>query len=108
MDHCEDKIEYSCENQEKQEKDEEEEDWTEFLSQDTSMFDDCKLTNVKLYLNLDFYPYDMNLDFNKNKIAELYNIYSRFRKVYYGSDNDEALLILCKFLLTARSQSSIG
>ena len=70
------------------------------LSQDTSMFDDCKLTNVKLYLNSDFYPYDdMNLDFNKNKIAVLYDMYSRFRKVYYGSDNDEALLTVRKFLL---------
>ncbi|XP_077258285.1 uncharacterized protein LOC143895193 [Temnothorax americanus] len=34
------------------------------MSQDVSVFDDCNLTNVKLYLNSEFYPYDdLNLDF---------------------------------------------
>ncbi|XP_024868963.1 uncharacterized protein LOC112452793, partial [Temnothorax curvispinosus] len=34
------------------------------MSQNVSVFDDCNLTNVKLYLNSEFYPYDdMNLDF---------------------------------------------
>ncbi|XP_071642932.1 uncharacterized protein [Temnothorax longispinosus] len=35
------------------------------MSQNVSVFDDCNLTNVKLYLNSEFYPYDdMNLDFD--------------------------------------------
>ncbi|XP_050453263.1 uncharacterized protein LOC126852467 [Cataglyphis hispanica] len=69
------------------------------LLQDASMFDDCKLTNVKLYLNSDFYPYDdMNLNFEKNKIAVLYDMYSKFRKTYYGCDKDEALFNLAKFI----------
>ncbi|XP_070165274.1 uncharacterized protein [Polyergus mexicanus] len=69
------------------------------LSEEPSLFDDCKLTNVKLYLNSDFYPYDdMNLDFDKHKVAVLYDMYSKFRKTYYGCDNDEALLNLNKFL----------
>ncbi|XP_070156728.1 uncharacterized protein [Polyergus mexicanus] len=69
------------------------------LSEEPSLFDDCKLTNVKLYLNSDFYPYDdVNLDFDKHKVAVLYNMYSKFRKTYYGCDNDEALLNLNKFL----------
>ncbi|XP_050454178.1 uncharacterized protein LOC126852926 [Cataglyphis hispanica] len=68
------------------------------LLQDPSMFDDCKLTNVKLYLNSDFYPYDdMNLNFEKNKIAVLYDMYSKFRKTYYGCDKDKALFNLAKF-----------
>ncbi|XP_050452190.1 uncharacterized protein LOC126851900 [Cataglyphis hispanica] len=68
------------------------------LLQDASMFDDCKLTNVKLYLNSDFYPYDdMNLNFEKNKIAVLYDMYSKFRKTYYGCDKDKALFNLAKF-----------
>ena len=68
------------------------------LLQDPSMFDDCKLTNVKLYLNSDFYPYDgMNLNFEKSKIAVLYDMYSKFRKTYYGCDKDEALFNLVKF-----------
>ncbi|XP_025270790.1 uncharacterized protein LOC112639839 [Camponotus floridanus] len=50
------------------------------LLQDASRFDACNLTNVKLYLNSDFYPYDdMNLDFDKNKIV-LYDAYARFRR----------------------------
>ncbi|XP_029678050.1 uncharacterized protein LOC115244496 [Formica exsecta] len=70
------------------------------LSEEPSLFDDCKLTNVKLYLNSDFYPYDdMNLDFNKRKVAVLNDMYSKFRRTYYGCDNDEALLNLNKFLI---------
>ncbi|XP_025263181.1 uncharacterized protein LOC112637928 [Camponotus floridanus] len=69
------------------------------LSQDASRFDACNLTNVKLYLNSDFYPYDdMNLDFDKNKIAVLYDAYVRFRRTYYGSASDETLLTMNKFL----------
>ena len=38
-------------------------------------FDHCKLTNVKLYLNSEFYSYDyLNLDFDKYKTAVLYNM----------------------------------
>ena len=43
-------------------------------------FDHCKLTNVKLYLNFEFYPYD---DLNFDKIAVLYNMYVHFRTFYY-------------------------
>lgn len=57
-----------------------------------TIFDECKLTDVKLYLNSDFYPYDsMNLDFDKKKYSILYDMYARFRKSYYGSDNEGAL-----------------
>ncbi|XP_029670935.1 uncharacterized protein LOC115240106 [Formica exsecta] len=70
------------------------------LSEEPSLFDDCKLTNVKLYLNSDFHPYDdMNLDFDKHKVAVLYDMHSKFRRTYYGCDNDEALLNLNKFLI---------
>ncbi|XP_070169717.1 uncharacterized protein [Polyergus mexicanus] len=49
------------------------------LSEEPSLFDNCKLTNVKLHLNSDFYPYDdMNLDFNKRTVAVLYDMYSKF------------------------------
>nr|XP_012234583.1 PREDICTED: uncharacterized protein LOC105679250 [Linepithema humile] len=35
-----------------------------------------------------FYPYDdMNLYFDRNRYAILYNMYARFRKAYYGFDN---------------------
>ncbi|XP_071642950.1 uncharacterized protein [Temnothorax longispinosus] len=38
------------------------------MAADTSRFDDCNLTNVKLYLNSEVYPYDnLNLDFGKHR-----------------------------------------
>jgi len=46
-----------------------------------SRLDDCKLTNAKLYLNSECYPYDdLNLDFNKNRCAILYDLYACFCK----------------------------
>ena len=57
------------------------------MLEDTSRFDHCKLTNVKLYLNSECYPYDdMNLDFEKNRWSILYDTYTRFCKTYYGYD----------------------
>ncbi|RLU15429.1 hypothetical protein DMN91_012423 [Ooceraea biroi] len=47
------------------------------ITRSITRFDDCKLTNVKLYLNSEFYPYDdLNLDFNKKRYAILYDIES--------------------------------
>jgi hypothetical protein len=58
------------------------------LSENDAQFDTYKLTNVKLYLNSAFYPYDdINLDFDKDQFAILYNMYTRFRKVYYECDD---------------------
>jgi len=38
-----------------------------------SVFDDCNLSNVKIYLNSEFYPYDdLNLDFGKKRYAIWY------------------------------------
>ena len=64
-------------------------------------FDHCKLTNVKLYLNSEFYPYDdMNLDFDKYKTAVLYDMYVRFRTSYYqiSRENCETVLNMKNFL----------
>ena len=36
----------------------------------------CQLTNAKLYLNSECYPYnDLNLDFDKNRYTILYDLY---------------------------------
>ncbi|XP_018407683.1 PREDICTED: uncharacterized protein LOC108783581 [Cyphomyrmex costatus] len=46
--------------------------------------DNCKLTNVKLYLNSEFFPYDdLNLNWDKHKTAILYEMFVRFRTSYY-------------------------
>ena len=43
-------------------------------------FDYCKLNNIKLYLNSEFYPYDdLNLDFDKYETAVLYDMYVSVR-----------------------------
>ena len=56
------------------------------LSENVAEFDACKLVNVRLHLNSEFYPYDdMNLNFDKNRFAILYDMYARFHKAYYGS-----------------------
>ena len=47
-------------------------------------FDTCKLINVKLYLNSEFYPYDdLHLDFDKCGTAILYDMYLHFHTSYY-------------------------
>ena len=66
---------------------------------DSAKFDDCTLTNVKLYLNSEFYPYDdMNLDFKKNRFAILYDMYAKFRRSYYANESVDALLDLSQFV----------
>ncbi|XP_036143347.1 uncharacterized protein LOC118645748 [Monomorium pharaonis] len=68
------------------------------MLEDASRFNDCKLTNVKLYLNSECYPYDdMNLDFDKNRWSILYDMYTRFCKDYYGYDNLEPNLSVANF-----------
>ncbi|XP_020297293.1 uncharacterized protein LOC109861865 [Pseudomyrmex gracilis] len=55
------------------------------MSADVTQFDHCQLTNVKLYLNSEFYPYDdLHLNFDRKKYAVLYHMYTHFRKAYYG------------------------
>jgi len=63
------------------------------------VFDDCNLSNVKLYLNSVFYSYDdLNLDFGKKRYAVLFNIYARFRRAYYEIDCFETLLNVLSFI----------
>jgi len=63
------------------------------------VFDNCNLTNVKLYLNSEFYPYDdLNVDFDKNRYVILFDMYAHFRKAYYGYDCYETLFTVITFL----------
>lgn len=59
---------------------------------DCSLFDHCKVTNVKLFLNSQYYPYDsLNLDFDRDKYCILYKMYTRFRQSYYNVSADPLL-----------------
>jgi len=67
------------------------------MSQDANTFDYSLLNNVKFYLNSEFYPY-LNLNFDKNIYAVLFDMYARFRKSYYGYDSFKTLLNMGSFL----------
>lgn len=59
---------------------------------DSSWFDHCKLTNVTLYLNSQYYPYEpLNLKFEENKYSILYEMYTSFRQSYYNLPVDPLL-----------------
>ena len=50
----------------------------------SSMFDNCKLTNFKLFLNSESYHESMNLKFPEFLTSVLYKFYLQFRKSYYA------------------------
>ena len=63
------------------------------------MFDDCNLSNVKVYLNSEFYPYDdLNLYCDKKKYIVLFDMYARFRKAYYVINCFVMLLNVLSFI----------
>lgn len=58
-------------------------------SADCSLFDHCRLTNVTLYLNSQYFPYEpLNIKFNDNKYGILYEMYTKFRQSYYNRSVD--------------------
>ncbi|XP_077256500.1 uncharacterized protein LOC143894232 [Temnothorax americanus] len=69
------------------------------MSADTSRFDNCNLTSIKLYLNSEVYPYDdLNLNFDKHRWAIRYNMYARFCKSYYRYEYLEPSFTVSTFL----------
>lgn len=59
---------------------------------DGSIFDHCNLTNVTLYLNSCYFPYDsLNLKFDEDKYSILYEMYTKFRQSFYSSPLDPLL-----------------
>lgn len=69
------------------------------LEKDVSHFDHCNLTNFKAYLNSEIYPYDnLNVNFNKQQWAILYEMYARFQQSYYYKTVGQPCLTLQKFM----------
>lgn len=61
-------------------------------------FDHCSVRDVKLFLNSQCYPYgNLNLDYDQNQYAVLYDMYVNFQTMYYGRD-PEPLLSKSDFL----------
>jgi len=53
------------------------------MSRNVSVFDDCNLSNVKIYLNSILYLYDdLNPDFGRKKYV-VFNMYAHFRKTLW-------------------------
>lgn len=62
------------------------------ISADAGSFDHCNITNIKLFLNSQFFPYDnLNLQFTKDRYSMLYDMYSKFQSSYYGRSNSPLL-----------------
>lgn len=52
----------------------------------------CDLTDIKVHLNSDTYPYDdLNLQFDQNRFALLYDMYLKFQQSYYLRDSQPLL-----------------
>lgn len=54
------------------------------IAADKSRFDHCNLSDLKVYLNSECYPYEnLNVNFENNQYAVLYDMYIRFQKTFY-------------------------
>ena len=57
-----------------------------------SLFDHCNISNVKLFLNSQYYPYgNLNLDIEHNQYALLYDMFANFQSSYYEKETEPAL-----------------
>ena len=62
------------------------------VSRNWSHFDHCNISDIKLFLNSQSYPYgNLNLDIEKNQYALLYEMYSNFQAIYYGKESQPLL-----------------
>ncbi|XP_071055502.1 uncharacterized protein [Onthophagus taurus] len=64
-----------------------------------SQFDHCNLTDMKVFLNSEKYPYEaLNLNFKTGQIAVLYEMYCNFAKTYYDRELAEPMFNRDTFL----------
>lgn len=67
-------------------------------NRNASLFDHCSLSDVKLFLNSQYYPYcNLNLDIDRNQFAVLYDMFANFQHSYYGK-NAEPMLTKAQFI----------
>lgn len=64
------------------------------INADKSKFDHCNIVDLKVYLNSVCYPYEsLNIDFDKNQYAVLYDMYVRFQKSFYHDKTHSSPLL---------------
>lgn len=57
------------------------------ILKDKSLFDHCNISDVKLYLNSECYPYEnLNLNFDTDCYVPAYQMYLMFQESYYHGD----------------------
>jgi hypothetical protein len=62
------------------------------ITANAGLFKTCKLNNIKLFLNSQFFPYDnVSVEFSKTRYSVLYDMYARFQSSYYGTANQPLL-----------------
>lgn len=63
------------------------------VQKSASEFDTCKITDMKLFINEERYPYNnMNINFSINHFITLYRSFIEFRESYYGDPTLEPYL----------------
>ncbi|KAJ8912764.1 hypothetical protein NQ315_016721 [Exocentrus adspersus] len=68
---------------------------------DASVFMNADVSDIRLYLNSDVYPYERwNMDFTKKLSAPAYYAYINFQRTYYGKEMSEPMLNFTQFLQT--------
>lgn len=54
------------------------------ITANKSQFDHCDLSDLKVFLNSECYPYEsLNINFTNEQFAVLYDMYVRFQRTYY-------------------------
>lgn len=62
------------------------------MKENMAKFDNIGLTNLTVFLNGERYPYDnINVDFDNNRFAVLYDMYARFQQSYYFKEGEPLL-----------------
>lgn len=62
------------------------------ITVNASHFDHCNITDVKLHLNSQCYPYgSLNIDIDQNQFSLLYHMYANFQSSYYNKENEPML-----------------
>ena len=57
------------------------------IKRNAGEFDHCNITNVKLFLNSQYYPYgNLDIDFKQNRYAALYDMFTNFQSSYYNKN----------------------
>lgn len=62
------------------------------LGTNASEFDHCNISNVKLFLNSQYYPYgNLNINIANNHYTLLYEMFAHFQTAYYAKESEPVL-----------------